>query len=74
VVAFEGIDKLCSDPQAVARFLNAPFQDVANPKILGHLLNLHGLALVRERRVARNDKEGTDLGETRYNVLSDTVT
>src|ERR1700686_1170922 len=47
-----GIDKLNVDPDPIVLPPNAPFQQIANAKLLTYLPNVDRLALVLERRVS----------------------
>jgi hypothetical protein len=55
VLATERVDELRIDANGVTLAPDTSLQHVAYAKILGHLLHLHGFALVGPTGVARND-------------------
>ena len=68
-----GIDQLGGYANPVSRFPHAAPKDVADLQLAGELVDLHGLALEIEGRVAGNDKDRRNLGEIRDDVLGDAV-
>jgi hypothetical protein len=56
------IVQLRGDADAVAALAHAAFEQVSHAKLLGDLLHVHGLALIRKRRVACDDEQPPQLG------------
>ena len=73
VVVGVGPDQLCRNPHPMPRFPHAAFKDVARAQLLADLLDVDGLALVGEGRVAGDHREGAPAGEQRDDVLGDAV-
>ena len=73
VAAGGGVVKLHGDAHAVAAFAHAALNHIADAKLLGDLLHVDGLALIGERRVARDHKEPAQLGQCSCDVLADAV-
>src|SRR6185437_7741205 len=55
--------ELGGDAYAVATLAHAALDDIADAEFFGDLLHMDGLALVDERRVARDDEEPAQLGQ-----------
>jgi hypothetical protein len=68
-----GVDQLCRNSHPVANFSDAALEDVAYAQLPTNLLHIDRLPLVRERRVARNDKEPAQPGKRRDDVLGDAI-
>src|SRR3984893_13021599 len=68
-----GLDQLHGDAHPTARFAHAAFEDIAHAQFLANLLDVDGLALVGEGRVAGDHREGAPAGEHRNDVLGDAV-
>ena len=68
-----GINQLRRDPYLVFGLTYAAFQHVPHAHLPTDVLYLDGFALVRERRVAGDDKEAGDAGEVAGEVFSDAV-
>src|SRR6202035_3472015 len=68
-----GVDQLDSDADAAARLAHAALDDVLNAKFLGDLLHIDWLALVKERRVARDNEQLAEARQFGENVLGDAV-
>ena len=62
VAAGRDIVELRRDADAVAALAHAAFEYISHTKLLGDLLHMHGLALVRKRRVAGDDEKPPQLG------------
>ena len=73
VCAGRDVVELRRDAHAAAFLAHAAFDHVAHAELLGDLLHVHGLALVDEGRVARDDEEPAQLRERRDDVLADAV-
>ncbi len=73
VAAGRHVIELRGDAHAVAAFAHAAFDHVADAELLRDLSDVHRLALVSERRVARDHEEPAQLGERRDDVLADAV-
>src|SRR5262252_10927768 len=65
--------ELHGDAHAVATFAHAALDHIADAKLRGDLLHVDGLALVDERRVARDHEEPAQLGQCSGDVLADAV-
>ncbi len=65
--------ELCGDAHAVAALAHAALDHVADAEFLGDLLQVHGLALVDERRIACDHEEPAQLGQCGDDVLADAV-
>ena len=74
MVSGQGIDELSCDAHPVASFLNTPLQHVANPQILGHLLNLCRFTLVGKGGVSGDHKKAISFGEAVDDPLRQAVT
>ena len=57
VIAGCGVDELRGDAHAIAALAHAALQHVAHAEFAGDALHVDGLALVDERRIARDDEE-----------------
>jgi hypothetical protein len=68
-----GPDQLGGNPHPTARFAHAAFDDVAHAQFLADLFYIDCLALVVERRVAGDDREGAPAGQHRDDVLGDSI-
>ena len=73
VVVGVGPDQLRRDPHPMPRFAHAAFEHIAHAQLLADLLDVDGLALVGEGRVAGDHREGAPAGEQRDDVLGDAV-
>ncbi len=73
VIAGRGIDQLRGDPHAVAALADTAFQHVAHAKLARGALHVDGLALVRERGVARDYEEPAQLRQPGDDVLGNAV-
>ena len=65
--------ELRRNAHAVAALAHAALDHVADAELLGDLLQVDGLALVDERRVARDHEEPAQLGQRGDDVLADAV-
>ena len=65
--------ELRGDAHAVAALAHAALDHIADAELLGDLLHMDGLALVDERRVARDHEEPAQLGQRGDDVLADAV-
>ena len=65
--------ELRGDAHAVAALAHAAFEHVADAELVGDLLHVDGLALVDERRVARDHEEPAQLRQRGDDVLADAV-
>ncbi len=74
MIAGGGVDQLRRDPHLLLRSLHSPFQHIAHTHLPTHILDLHRLAFVGERRIARDDKETGDLGEVAGQDFGQAVT
>src|SRR5438477_8951945 len=68
-----GIDQLCGDPNATAGLAHRAFKHVTDPEFTPYLLNIDGLALVGEARIASDDKEPTDSAKRRADFLDHSI-
>ena len=68
-----GADQLRRDPYPTARLAHAALDDVAHAQLLADFLDVDGLSLVGEGRIAGDHREGAPAGEHRNDVLGDTV-
>jgi hypothetical protein len=68
-----GIDELSGDAHSICRFANAPFQQVAHPKLAPDLLRVNGASLVGEARVAGDDEQRLEPGQRRDDVFRNSV-
>ena len=73
VVVFFRINQLGGDPNSVAPFSNASFDDVSCPKFTGNLFEILGLSPVGKTRVSRNDREGSPEREIGDDVFCDSI-
>ena len=73
VVAGRGLDELRRYTDPVAAFAYAALEDVAHVERLAHVRHVHGLTLVGERRVARDDHDFAKPRQFRDDVLADPV-
>jgi hypothetical protein len=62
VAAGGDVVELHRDAHAVADLAHAALNHIADAELLGDLLHMDGIALVDERRVARDDEEPAQLG------------
>ncbi len=65
--------ELRRDAHAVAALAHAALDHIADAELLGDLLHMHRLALVDERRVARDHEEPAQLGQCGDDVFADAV-
>ena len=73
MAAGRGIVELRGDAHAIATLAYAAFDDVAHAELGGDLLDMHRLALVGERRVARDNEEPAQFRQRGDDVLADSV-
>ena len=73
VAAGGDVVELRRDAHAVAALAHAALDHIADAELLGDLLHVDGLALVDERRVARDHEEPAQLGQRGDDVLADAV-
>ena len=73
VAAGGDVVELRRDAHAVAALAHAALDHIADAEFLGDLLHVDGLALVDERRVARDHEEPAQLGQRGDDVLADAV-
>ena len=73
IVAGGGVTELNGDAHAVTDLAHAAFDDIADAEFLGDPLHVDRLALVDERRVARDHEEPAQLGKRGDDVLADAV-
>ena len=73
MAARRGIDQLGGYANPVSRLPDAALEDIADLQLAGELVDLHGLALEVEGRVAGNDEDRRNLGEVGDDVLGDAV-
>ena len=66
-------EKLRDDAHLIVGFLHAAFQHIPHPQFFPHVLYIHRLAFVGERRAARDHREETKRGEPRDQVFDDPV-
>ena len=68
-----GFDELGGDPQPLAGAAHAALEDVAHAQFPGHLPDVDRAALVGERRIARDYREGLEAAERRDDVLDNAI-
>src|SRR5579872_17848 len=68
-----GLDKLCGDPQTIARLSDRSFDDVRRMKLCPDLFDIDILAFELECRGARDHAQIRHLGESRGNLLRHSV-
>src|SRR5262249_18514129 len=68
-----GIDELRRDSHAVCRLAHAALEHVADAELATDLLDVYGMALVREARVAGDHEQVAKAGQRRDDVLDDAV-
>ena len=73
VAAGGDVVELRGDAHAVAALAHAALDHIADAELLGDLLHVDGLALVDERRVARDHEEPAQLRQRGDDVLADAV-
>jgi hypothetical protein len=73
MAACPGVDQLGGYANPVSRLPDASLEDVADLQLAGELVDLHGLSLEIEGRVAGNDEDRRDLGEIGDDVLGDAI-
>ena len=73
VAAGRAVDQLRGDAHALAGLAHAALEHVADPELPRELPDVDVLALERERRVARGDRERGDLAEVGDDVFADAV-
>ena len=61
------------NPDLIARFLDAAFQNIGDAELLRDLAQIARRAFVFLRRCPRDDFEITDLGKPRQNLVLDTI-
>ena len=67
------IDQLARYANPAAGFSHASFEHVPHAELAADLADIDGLALVGKRRVAGDDEELADPGQSRDDVLRDAV-
>ena len=73
VTAGLGVDQLGGDPHPVAGLAHAAFEDVGDVERARDFLDVHHLALERERRVPRDHEQRRDLRQIGDDVLGNAV-
>ncbi len=73
VVIRRGIDQLRGNAHTITALAHAALQHVAHAQFAGDALNVDRLALVGERRIARDDEEPAQLRQTSDDVLGNAV-
>ena len=73
MAAAEGIDQLCGNAHAVARAAHTAFEHVAHTQLFGDGAYIHRTALVGERRVAGNHKQGFEARQLGGDVFADGI-
>lgn len=61
------------DAHLCACLLNTAFQYVPYAKFLPNLFDIHGLSLIGEDRIAGDDKQLSEFGKSRNEVVGDAV-
>ena len=67
------IVELRGDAHALSFFSHAALDDITDTEFFADLLQMDGFALVRERRVARDDKEPAQFRQRGYDVFADAI-
>jgi hypothetical protein len=67
------VDELGGDPHPIARFADAPLQDITHAERLADLLDMNVPALEREGGIAGDDEELGQFRQSRDDVLGDAV-
>ena len=73
VIAGRGVDQLGGDAHAIAALAHAALQHVTHAEFARDALYVDRLALVGERRIARDDEEPAQLRQTGDDVLGNAV-
>ena len=73
MLATQRVDELRIDANGVTLAPDTSLQHVTHAEILGHLLHLHGFALVGRTGVARNDQDSGELGKIRDDVVGHAI-
>src|SRR5262245_51303898 len=68
-----GIDKLPCNADPIGRFPDTALEEVAHAQLTADLLNVHGSALVREARIARDHKQPAETRQSSNDVLDHSV-
>src|SRR5262249_33721855 len=67
------INQLACYPYAIAGSSHAPFENITDPQISGHLLDVDRFALEGEGGVPRDDEELRIAGESRNDLFDDSI-
>ena len=68
-----GVDELSGDPHATTRLADAAFEHIAHAKLASNLLDVDGLALVGEARIAGDNEKRVEPRKRGDDVLDHAV-